>query len=274
MADMTLRLMLDDTNLSVEAPHAASAYAIAGYVNGRFNNWASVVAKWGKSGKYLLSIDVLNQPSAGAQCLDVEPGDATNADAPSWVKATQAAGRAAKDLRYYPKLYTSASNATALIGALTAAGIARNEYMLWTAHYTGKAHICNSSCGLGNFQADATQWTDTYQGASLDATQAYGYFFAGAPAQSTGWAYPAPGKVSIGQGNATFPIEWEAVAHNGVAAKDYQLQILDVNGHTFQEFAVAGTSRTVTLPRGTYTARVWADGGPDAPPHTDFKFTV
>jgi hypothetical protein len=64
---------------------------------------------------------------------------------------------------------------------MTQAGIARNEYMLWSAHYTNTAHICSpSACGYP--QADATQWTSTYQGVSLDASLCYGYFFATYPA--------------------------------------------------------------------------------------------
>lgn len=185
MTDTKTYLMLDDVNLSVEEAKAALAAAIAGYVNGRFNNWPAIVAKYSKSGKHLLSIDVQGNVSAGAQCLDVEKGDidpANHALIISWVKGTMAAGRATRDLRWFPKVYTSVSNALAIIEALTAAGIKRDEYMLWTAHYTDKAHICSKACGFGDLQADATQWTDHYEGVSLDASLCFGYFFSGAPA--------------------------------------------------------------------------------------------
>jgi hypothetical protein len=178
MADMTQYEMLDDVNLALVEPLSAGAYAIAGYVNGSFQNWPAIVAKYGKSGKYLLSIDTQGNASAGAQCLDIERFDATIGQAAAWVKATAAAGKAARDLRWYPKVYTSASNAAALVKALSDAGIKRDEYMLWSAHYTGTAHICGpKSCGYP--QADATQWTSTFHGASLDASLCYGYFFAG-----------------------------------------------------------------------------------------------
>lgn len=251
MADMSLKVMLDDTNVSTLESHASGAYAVAGYVNGSFANWAALVGKYASSGKFLLSIDVKNAPSAGAQCLDVEKGDATNADAPGWVKATRAAGMAAKDLRWFPKIYTSASNATALIGTLTAAGVARDEYMLWTAHYTGKAHICNKSCGFGDFQADATQWTDSYDGASLDCSQAYGYFFSGAPdAVVSGLSDTSA---------ATFTdFGWGAVA--GVTNYDFQL----CEGATqVVRKDVAGThlERVTTKPSTAYRWRVAGEGG-------------
>src|SRR6266487_4563491 len=73
---------------------------------------------------------------ADAQCLDVEPGDATNADAPAWVKRQIARGV------YRPVVYTSLSNVNALLRALAAAGISRPQVRLWTAHYTGREHLC------------------------------------------------------------------------------------------------------------------------------------
>lgn len=176
--DMTTYEMLDDVNLSLVEPLASGAFAIAGYVNGRYTNWPAIVAKYGKAGKFLLSIDVQGNAQAGAQCLDVETGDAVIGQVAAWVKATRAAGIAAHDLRYYPKVYTSAGNVAAVISALSAAGIKRSEYLIWSAHYTGTSHICSpKTCGYP--QADATQWTSTFHGASLDASLAYGYFFAG-----------------------------------------------------------------------------------------------
>jgi hypothetical protein len=180
---MTTGLMLDDVNLTIEEKHVADArvIAIAGYVNGRYANWPAIVAKYGRSGKHLLSIDVQAVPAAGAQCLDVEYGDAKVSQSGGWAKETRAAGVAAKDLRYYPKLYTSESDLQAVVDNCTKAGLKRDEYMLWSAHYGKGAHICGpKTCG-SPVQADATQYTDKYDGVSLDATLAYAYFFAGAP---------------------------------------------------------------------------------------------
>lgn len=95
-----------------------------------------------------------------------------------------------------------------------------------------------------------------------------------APAPAN-WSYPAPAGLGIGQGTATVPVSWRPVSHDGKAAPSYTLQILDSAGKVFQSHpGVKGTALTVTVPRGTYTARVWAETGPSAPPHADFKFTV
>lgn len=191
MADMSLVRMLDDVNTTLLEQYVASDKpgAVAGYVNGKYDNYATLAAKYAPAGLHLISIDVANKPAAGAQCLDIESGDATVADAPAWFKATQAAGKAANDLRYYPKLYTSESNLASLVATMTKEGVARDEYMLWSAHYTNSAHICGpKTCG-SSVQADATQWTSSYKGVSLDASECYGYFFAGPPAKTVA---PAP----------------------------------------------------------------------------------
>lgn len=184
--------MLDDVNLTLLGQHASGAHALAGYVNGSFANFAELVTEHGKSGKFLLSIDVSNKPGAGAQCLDIESGDAVTADAPSWFRATQAAGAKARDFRWFPKLYTSESNLPALVKVMTKAKIPRASYLLWSAHYTDKAHICGpSSCG-SKVQADATQWTDRAFGVSLDESLCSAQFFAGPPALPKPVTAPLP----------------------------------------------------------------------------------
>lgn len=263
MADMSLKVMLDDVNLATLEAHASSADAVAGYVNGSYANWPVLVAKYASSGKHLLSIDVQNKPSAGAQCLDIEKGDAVIGDAPSWAKATAAAGKAASDLRYYPKLYTSESNLVALVAAMTAAGIARGDYMIWSAHYTGKAHICGpKSCGSA-VQADATQWTSSYQGVSLDCSQAYGYFFAGppaatAPATVTGTAAPAataqPPTGYSGTAAPVVSLQWDG----GTPSAAYEYQIATSDGAVVLSATTHSNSVTdIALPKfGSYKWRV------------------
>lgn len=247
MTDMNTYKMLDDTNVTVEAAHVDSTiHAVAGYVNGRYANWASLVAKWGKT-KFLLSIDVANNPAAGAQCLDIETGDATIADAPGWFKATQAAGKAAKDLRYYPKLYTSESNVSSLVKTMTAAGVARDEYMIWSAHYTGSAHICGpKSCGCP-VQCDATQWTSSADGVSLDESLCYGYFFAGAPTTAPA-AAPAVKKVTVpdlrGQTTANAV---KALTALGLKAGSHSTVAGTVNGQTPAPKTAIALGATVDL---------------------------
>jgi hypothetical protein len=256
MADMTTHLMLDDVNLTILGAHAGPADALAGYVNGTWANWNELVATYKSSGKHLLSIDVRNDPAAGAQILDIESGDAAIGDAPGWYARTKSAGEAAKDDRYYPKLYTSAGNVQALINAMTQAGVARHEYLIWSAHYTEHPHICSpSACGYP--QADATQWTSTYMGVSLDASLVYGYFFAGspeppAPPPPPKPAFPVPGAFKVAP--VTFELTWDAVPN----AEAYHVEVADAAGKVL--FDVSPTTNSATfgpVPASTeYQARI------------------
>lgn len=189
--DLSTHLMLDDVDVSITESHDAPAFAVAGYIDGLYANWNELVDHYKATNKHLVSIAVTADATLGAQALDIENGDATIAEAPNWVKLTAAAGRRTRDLRWFPKVYTSASNVEALINALTAAGIPRSGYFVWSAHYTGEAHICSpKSCGYPS--ADATQYTDRFAGASLDGSMCYGYFFAGPPAEPAPVPPPAP----------------------------------------------------------------------------------
>lgn len=161
--------MYDDINLALIP---ANAEAVAGYVNGRWPTYDTVVKRWPHA--HHLSIAVTSH--ADADCLDVEPGDATNDVAAAWVKRQQARGIKR------PVVYTSVSNAQALVNVLNKAGISRTQFRLWTAHYTGKEHFCNAYCGFGLMTpADATQWTDRALGRSLDQSVCRNDFFDTAP---------------------------------------------------------------------------------------------
>lgn len=146
--------MFDDTTPSLIPRTAAAA---AGYVNGLYATWSTIVSgPW----RYKLSIAVSS--GTKARCLDVEPGDATPADAPGWFKD------GADDSQGKPWIYCSVSQADELVETMSAAHIHRSEYLLWTAHYTGSAHRCSASCYPTHQKADATQFTDRSHGLSLD----------------------------------------------------------------------------------------------------------
>lgn len=166
---MTRVTMYDDVNVSLLP---ADATHIACYVDGTYENQAAIRARFPKA--RLLTIDVRGSYRNG-DCLDVEPGDATNADAVGWFKAREGHTSTPK-----PVLYTSASNVAALVATMTAAGIARDRYYVWSAHYNGIPHICG---GCGYPTADGTQWTDHALGRSLDQSLMEGYVFGAGPVQ-------------------------------------------------------------------------------------------
>lgn len=131
--------MYDSTNIT-NIP--ANPQAVAGYINGKFANFDALVRRFPHA-KHL-SIAVTSSADAG--CLDIETGDATPADAPAWVRRQHARGIKR------PVVYANTSTIVAVVNALTHSGIKRDEYLVWTAHYTGKPHIEPGS--------DATQWED------------------------------------------------------------------------------------------------------------------
>lgn len=165
---MTLR-MFDSVNVAM-IPH--NAEAVAGYVDGHWQTFPKLQAKFPRAHK--LSIAVFAKDDA--DCLDVESGDATNAEAPAWVKRQWARGVKR------PVLYTSVSNWGPLAQELHRAGIKHRpwgrSYKRWSAHYTWTAHRCDRRCGMpGLRRAGATQWTDKALGRNLDESQVGRSFF-------------------------------------------------------------------------------------------------
>jgi len=124
----------------------------------------------------LLSIAVFAHDDA--DCLDVELGDATPAQAPAWVKRQKAPR---------PCLYASASVMNLLVATLDRAGIARGSVRLWSAHYKSGEHICGpDTCKLMSARADGTQWTPRARGISLDQSLLHDDFFGKETTNSTG----------------------------------------------------------------------------------------
>jgi hypothetical protein len=108
--------------------------------------------------------------STPADCVDVEPGDATNETGTTWVKGQLSAGVKR------PIVYTSASNVNALLHTLQAAGVSRSQVRVWSAHYDQGEHICSPSvCRFP--ESDATQWTNHALGRDLDQSLCFGRFF-------------------------------------------------------------------------------------------------
>lgn len=167
--------MFDDVSLSLIPKNAE---AVAGYVGGRWPNYPQAVSGWPHA-KHL-SIAVAS--SYDADCLDVEPGDATIAVAPAWVKRQIALRKQGhKYNTSKPVLYTSASWGAALIDACSKAGLRYGiDYRWWSAHYNPALgeHFCGPKCGYGlKHTAHATQFTDKAFGRSLDESVCSPGFF-------------------------------------------------------------------------------------------------
>ena len=147
----------------------AGNYAYAGYVGGNWATYPEIKARFPSANVLSIAIN----SSETAQCLDIEQGDAAPADAPAWV-LRQKTPR--------PCLYASVSAMDGVLVHLSAAGIPRSSVRLWSAHYTGSAHICGpSTCKQMSVSADGTQWTSFANGINLDESLLNDDFFGVTP---------------------------------------------------------------------------------------------
>jgi|SRR5271166_555578 len=135
-------VMYDSTNIG-NIPHWAAA--VAGYVNGSFANYGQVLRTF----PHAKHLSIAVSSNQDALCLDIENGDATPADAPAWVRKQHARGVKR------PVVYANSSIMPAVIAALEHDSIKREEYLVWTAHYTNVPHIEPGS--------DATQYEDHHE---------------------------------------------------------------------------------------------------------------
>jgi hypothetical protein len=144
----------------------AHASAVAGYVGGKWPDYAQEVKRWPHAQHLSIAVNA----SEDADCLDVETGDAKPGEAPAWFF------RQRKREVHRPCFYANLSTMGSVIVALNKAGIHRDDYRLWTAHYTYHPHICGPSEGLTT-HADATQWDDKALGRNLDESLCSDTFF-------------------------------------------------------------------------------------------------
>jgi peptidoglycan hydrolase-like protein with peptidoglycan-binding domain len=159
-------IMYDSIDISQIPPDAT---AVAGYVDGRWPTFSQLAARFPHAHRLSIAVSA----SADADCLDIEPKDATVAAAAAWYRRQKARGLAR------PVLYASASTMRAgLIPALKAAGIGRSSVRLWSAHYGGQAHVCGpATCREISISVDGTQYTSSALGRNLDASVLTADFF-------------------------------------------------------------------------------------------------
>jgi hypothetical protein len=186
----------------------------AGYAYGSFDNWAALVARFEASGARLVSISPAVETAERVACLDIEPGNATPADAPAF----QRLGRGGVTAK--PVYYCSAGDAHLVSAALAAAGFARDAYCLWTAHWISREHICGPAvCGYP--QADATQWASVPDYDS-DVWDAAVFAVPAPPPPPADWHYAAPvGLKVVSAGHTTVKLSWAAPPLDGHALVDH-----------------------------------------------------
>jgi Putative peptidoglycan binding domain len=134
--------------------------------------------------------------SLEADGADCEPGNVNAAGAAAWVKRKLGAQPASRPV-VYADLESPGYSMSEVLVQLAAAGVARRQVRLLTAHYDGE-HICGPSRGCrdatGNaisFAADGTQWSDAFpglNGSMIDMSMLADDFFGGpTPPTTVNW---------------------------------------------------------------------------------------
>ncbi len=123
-----MRTMYDSVNASVLP---TDAQMVAGYIDGKYAWKQSDWDRFPNSVK--VRIAVFPWTNDG-DVLDCEPGDATPAECPDWIKKRQAAGLAR------PTIYCSLAAMPEVQAACH--GL---DYDLWIAHWTGIPHLVDGS---------------------------------------------------------------------------------------------------------------------------------
>jgi hypothetical protein len=162
---MAPRVMFDDVVVDLIPKNAPS---VAGYTGGLYHTLPELEAKFPHTPTMSIAISA----DEDADCLDVEPGDATPAEAPGWARRQQRLKP-----HKLPKIYASISQMPEVVLYMKHAGFSRREYLLHSAHYTYEPHVCGpKTCGYPTV-CDATQWTDHALGRSLDQSQLTPHYF-------------------------------------------------------------------------------------------------
>lgn len=125
-----------------------AAEVVAGYVNGHYAWDANDWAYFPNAQHVLISVDYTADVG---DVIDCENGDATPAQAASWVKLRRAGGM------YQPVVYTSLSNVAAVRDATGSLKLG-TDYSIWVADWTGDPHQITESDGI---KISATQWEST-----------------------------------------------------------------------------------------------------------------
>lgn len=163
--------MYDAVDTSVLPRNTAQSTAYAGYVNGIYQTWGTIVSLFEAAGHPLLSISI--NATGKARCIDQETGDATVGQVYGWWKNFA-------EKTETPVHYCAASGLAQAQSTNKANGLVQGKDILnWSAHYTGTPHFCAPNvCGYGIAAANATQ----YSTGSVDTSIVAPGFFAAAPA--------------------------------------------------------------------------------------------
>ena len=137
----------------------ADAQMVAGYIDKiKLEPWSA--ADWARF-PGAVKVEIVKKASTnGGHVLDVEPGDATPAEAPGWVRMRRAAGAD-------PTIYVNRSTWATVQAEFGRQGVAQPHY--WIAHYNGDPGLPT----LNGITAVAKQHTANLRGVDINSVADY-----------------------------------------------------------------------------------------------------
>jgi len=173
-------LAMPDSITVGNLPPGYTAYL--GYGDGDWPTQAALRARFPQAQLVILTVTGATA-AHGAKIAagdDIEPGDLTPASGAAWLHG---------QIGQRPVAYASRDTMPSVLGELGQLGVERASVRLLTAHYGAGEHICGPATCKASFQADGTQWTDTYPGtgAPVDMSVLAGDFFAAPASVNAVW---------------------------------------------------------------------------------------
>jgi len=130
-----------------------------GYADGNWPTRNALRARFPAARTVILTVTGLTQEADGIDC---EPGNPNAKASASWLTRKLAWEPGSRPIAY-ADLETDGYSILDIVADLAYLGVARSSIRLLTAHWTHSPHICGpASCGALPFDADGTQWTNTF----------------------------------------------------------------------------------------------------------------
>lgn len=168
--------------------------------------------------------------------LDADGCDIENGDLSPWSGARWAKEKLHADPQSRPVQYASVGIMATVVSADEAIGVSRSQVRLLTAHYGKGRHICGpGTCGELPFDADGTQWTDSYAGANgskIDMSELKDSFFGATAAPP-----PVPG--SNWEDRLMATIATVRKGDSGQAVRNWQA-LLEAAGYSLAPYGFDG----------------------------------
>lgn len=89
-------------------------------------------------------------------------------------------------------------------------------------------------------------------------------------------AFAAPPNLRAGKARVSLPVSWDPVTLAGKQPASYTVAAYGLDGNRYAIKTATGTTCVLDglNPGWTYKIRVWANGGPVAPPHSEIRISV